>query len=42
MTDEEKRQYQEYVQKTFNIDNQVMKKSKIKKKNKKKKGKKKK
>lgn len=41
MTEEEKRQYQEYVQKTFNIDNQVMKKSKIKKKNKKKKGKKK-
>ena len=41
MTEEEKRKYQEYVQKTFNIDNQVMKKSKIKKKNKKKKGKKK-
>ena len=40
MSEKEKKEYMEYIQKTFNIENSVMKKSKIKKKKKKKKGKK--
>ena len=40
MSEKEKKEDMEYIQKTFNIENSVMKKSKIKKKKKKKKGKK--